>query len=182
MSARVTECQKLKKGKLCLYGVDHSKCNHMTLGFKGLTIISAWTFVTVWMCGFMSTPAVKYVLMQLKFSTWWMIISADHLWVIGAVRCNVSGCGFKKCIFESNSLFPWPWPCDLGMHIWPRYSEDVLWRFQELEPPRRARIDTHTHYHATFTGDSKFWRASASVPVASDKLGEWLSMRFFSMG
>ena len=28
---------KIENGRLCLYGTEHSKCNHlMTLGFKGL--------------------------------------------------------------------------------------------------------------------------------------------------
>ena len=35
-SARVHECQKLKNGRLGLYGTEHLKCNHtMTLGLKG---------------------------------------------------------------------------------------------------------------------------------------------------
>ena len=34
------ECQKLKNGRLGLYGAEHSKCNHMmTLGFKGLKVL-----------------------------------------------------------------------------------------------------------------------------------------------
>ena len=41
LSAKVPECQKLKNGRLGLYGAEHLKCNHKkTLGFKGLTRVS----------------------------------------------------------------------------------------------------------------------------------------------
>ena len=36
-SYRVPKCQKVKNHRLGLYGIEHSKCNHLTtLGFKGL--------------------------------------------------------------------------------------------------------------------------------------------------
>ena len=39
LSTRGPECQKLKSGRLGLYGTKHLKCNHMTkLGFKALTM------------------------------------------------------------------------------------------------------------------------------------------------